>query len=390
MKFYKYISIGMAAGCCLLSVSCGSKQQEGQQQVPELAVMTVGESDATLETGYPCSLQGENDVEIRPQISGFITSVKVQEGQSVSKGQVLFVIDQVALQAQVDAAMAAVDQAQASVAVCQANVNTAQTNANANKQLFQKNIISQVAYQTSVDQLNAAKASLNQARASASQARAQLTAARKNLSYSVVRAPAAGIVGTIDNKEGSLVSPSTLLTILSNNSKMEADFSLNEKEVLQLTQGGKQSLQVALSKLPAVSLRLANGEIYPVKGRIVSVSGVLDPKTGSASAKAVFDNSDGMLRSGNTGEILIPSLNPSVILVPQKATYEVQDMKFVYVLGDSSKVHSAPIEISQLNDGKNYIVTGGLKPGQKIVVEGVGISVKDGMTIKPKMSSGSK
>lgn len=368
--------------------SCKGDQKQAEQQAPELAVMTVGEQNAELETGYPASIHGENDVEIRPQISGFLTSVNVQEGQSVSKGQILFTIDQVALQAQVDAAMAAVDQAQASVSVCQANVNTAQTNADNNKLLFEKNIISRSAYQTSVDQLNASKAQMNQARASLRQANAQLTSARKSLSYAVVRAPSAGIVGTIDFKEGALVSPSTLLTVLSDNGKMEVSFSLNEKEVLDLTDGGKQSLQVALSKLPAVSLKLANGEIYPLKGKVISVSGVLDSKTGSASAKAIFDNPNGMLRSGNTGQLLIPSTTPSAMLVPQKATYEVQDMKFVYVLGDSSKVHSTPIQISELNDGKNYIVTGGLKPGDKIVTEGVGISVKDGMQIKPKMSSG--
>ena len=391
MKFNKTFGVAMAAGsCAILLAACSGKKQDNQTQIPELAVMTVGEQDATLETGYPATLHGENDVEIRPQITGFITSVNVEEGQRVSKGQTLFVIDQVSLQAQVDAALAAVEQAKAAVAVCQANVNTAQTNANNNRLLFEKNIISQSAYQTSVDQLNAAKAQLNQAKASASQANAQLTSARKQLSYSVVKAPAAGIVGTIDFKEGALVSPSTLLTVLSDNGKMEVNFSLNEKEVLDLTNGGKQSLQVALGNLPAVSLKLANGEIYPLKGKVVSVSGVLDPKTGSASARAIFDNPNGMLRSGNTGQLIIPSMAPSAMMVPQKATYEVQDMKFVYVLGDSSKVHSTPIQISELNDGQNYIVTDGLKPGDVIVTEGVGISVKDGMQIKPKKVGAAK
>ncbi|MEE1021627.1 MAG: efflux RND transporter periplasmic adaptor subunit [Muribaculaceae bacterium] len=373
MKIQPYILIaaGMLAGGSLLFPSCSKKEdKQAEQPVPELAVITVGEQDASLESGYPATLHGENDVEIRPQVTGFLTKVNVQEGQRVSAGQVLFTIDQVSLQAAVDAA-------QSAVAVAQANVNTAQTNANNNKLLFEKNIISAPAYQTSVDALNAAKAQLNSANA-------QLVSARKNLSYSVVKAPTSGVVGSIDFKEGALVSPQTLLTVLSDNGDVEAYFSLNEKEIYQLTDGGKKTMSEALKTLPAVTLQLANGERYARPGKIISVSGVLDPSTGSATVKALFPNPDGMLRSGNTARVMIPTLSRDAILIPQKATYEMQDMKFCYVLGDSSKVHSTPITISQENDGKNYIVTGGLKPGDQVVVEGVGISVKEGMTIKPK------
>ncbi len=372
MKNQPYILIAacVLTGGSLLMTSCSKKEKQAEQPAPELAVITVGEQDANLERGYPATLHGKNDVEIRPQITGFLTKVNVQEGQRVNAGQVLFTIDQVSLQAAVDAA-------QSAVAVAQANVNTAQTNANNNKILFEKNIISAPAYQTSVDALNAAKAQLNQANA-------QLVSARKNLSYSVVKAPTSGVVGSIDFKEGALVSPQTLLTILSDNSDVEAYFSLNEKEIYQLTDGGKMSMTEALKSLPSVTLQLANGERYARQGKITSVSGVLDSSTGSATVKALFPNPDGMLRSGNTAQVMIPSLSRDVILIPQKATYEMQDMKFCYVVGDSSKVHSTPITIAKENDGKNYIVTGGLKPGDQVVVEGVGISVKDGMTIKPK------
>lgn len=350
--------------------SCKGKGEQQQAQVPELAVITIGEEDTKLETGYPTTLRGENDVEIRPQISGFLTKVNVEEGQRVSKGQVLFTIDQVSLQAAVDAGVAAVE-------VAQANVNTAQTNANNNKILLDKNIISQAAYQTSADALNAAKAQLNQAKAN-------LTSARKNLSYSVVTAPESGIVGAIEYREGSLVSPQTLLTVLSNSSDMRASFSLNEKDLLNMTDNGKRSIQEAIAQMPAVSLLLANGETYGESGKIISISGVIDPSTGAASATAIFPNPNGMLRSGNTGQVLIPSMRNNAILVPQNATYEIQDMKFVYVVGDSSKVHSRPIQIAEENDGKNYIVISGLNPGEMIVTEGVGISVKDDMVIKPK------
>lgn len=361
-----------AAALAILFTSCKGKDQQQQQgdQVPELAVLTVSEENTTLENGFPTTLQGENDVEIRPQIQGFLTRVCVEDGQRVSKGQVLFIIDQVQLQAAVDAA-------QAAVAVAQANVNTAKTNMTNNKILFDKNIISAPAYQTSVDSYNAALANLHQAQAS-------LTSARKNLSYTRVTAPTSGIVGTIDFKEGSLVSPQTLLTVLSNNSDMEANFSLNEKDLLAMTDNGKRTIDQAIKSLPAVQLRLANGELYDMPGKIVAISGVIDPTTGSASAKAVFPNPKGMLHSGNTGQVMIPQIHNNQIVIPQNATYEVQDMRFVYVVNDSNKVHSVPITIAPENDGKNFIVTGGLQPGMTIVTEGIGISVKDDMVIKPK------
>lgn len=355
----------------LLLTSCGGKKTEQQQQqIPELSVLTVTEGTTELNTGIPTTLEGENDVEIRPQITGFLTKVCVEEGQKVSKGQQLFLIDQVQLEA-------AVESAKAAVAVAQANVNTAQTNMNNNKILLDKNIISQPAYQTSVDAYNVAKAQLNQANAN-------LTSARKNLSYSVVTAPASGVVGSIDFREGSLVSPQSLLTVLSNNSDMRAMFSLNEKDILALTDGGKRSIAEAIKRMPEVKLQLADGSIYEYPGKIVSVSGIIDPATGSASAKAIFPNPQGMLHSGNTGQIIIPVVHQNSIVIPQAATYEIQDMKFVYVVNDSNKLKSRAIQIAPENDGQSYIVIGGLQPGETIVTEGVGISAKEDMQINPK------
>lgn len=364
----------IALGSFMLAGCKGGDASQQQQQAPTLAVMTVSEEDASMNTVYPATLHGVNDVEIRPQISGFLTKVHVHEGQHVAAGQVLFTIDQVQLQAAVDAARAAIE-------VAQANVNTAQTSANNNKILLDKNIISASAYQTSIDALNAAKAQLHQAQAN-------LVNAQKNLSYSVVKAPTAGIVGSIDNKEGSLVSPSTLLTVLSDNGGMEAYFSMTEKEILSLTDDGKRTVKEAIATMPEVQLQLATGNMYPYKGKIVSISGVLDTQTGSATVKAQFPNPDGMLRSGNTGQILIPTTTTGALKVPQKATFEIQDMKFVYVLGDSSKIHTTPITVSDLSDGQTYVVTSGLKPGDVIVTEGVGISLQDGMVINPKTGAG--
>lgn len=367
-----------------LMSSCGGKQQEKSAQVPELGVMKVAEANSTLESAYPATLHGQNDVEIRPQVQGFITRVCVQQGQNVVRGQALFMIDQVQAQAAVDAAQSAVAQANAAVEVAQANVNTAQTKTANNKILLDQNIISPTAYQMSVDALNAAKAQLSQAQAAARSAQANLVSARKTLSYSTVTAPAAGIVGTIDYKEGALVSPQTLLTVLSNNSQMEAYFSLSEKEVLALTDNGKRSIAQAIATLPEVSLKLSNGEIYPLKGRITTISGVMDNNTGAARVTAVFPNTNGMLRSGNSAQVLIPNVRKNVISIPQKATYEVQDMKYVFVVDDSGTVHSTPITVDKMDNGQEYIVISGLEPGQTIVTEGVGISVQDKMKIKPK------
>lgn len=375
------IALGL---CGLMLTACGKKDQQQQQAVPELAVMTVGEENATLETGYPATLHGTNDVEIRPQIQGFITQVCVQEGQRVAKGQVLFRIDQVQLQAAVDAAKGQVAQAKAAVEVALANVNTQQTNANNNKLLLNQNIIAPTAYQLSVDALNAAKAQANQARAALSSAQAQLVSAQKNLSYSTITAPASGIVGTIDFKEGALVSPQTLLTVLSNNGEMEAYFSMNEKEVLALTDKGKRTLEQAIAGMPEVSLKLANGEVYPLKGRVKSISGVLDPQTGAAKFVAVFPNTNGMLHSGNTAQVLIPNMTPNAIQIPQKATTEMQDMKFVFTVDKNNMVHRTPITVSDINDGHSYIVTSGLNPGDVIATEGVGFTLKDSLIIKPK------
>lgn len=372
MKFTKNGAYALIFLFGMITLSCksGDKSQQAEQQAPELAVLTVGEEDTKMETAFPATLRGEKDVEIRPQITGFLTKVHVEDGQRVNKGQVLFTIDQVSLQAAVDAAKAQVE-------VAQANVNTAKTNANNNKILLDKNIISAPAYQTSLDALNVAIAQLNAAKAN-------LTNAQKNLTYSVITAPASGVVGIINFKEGALVSPSSLLTELSGNADMEAIFSINEKELLALTDDGKRNISDAIKLMPEVTFKLANGEIYDRPGKIVSISGVIDSTTGSAVVTALFPNPNGTLHTGNTGQVLLPNIRTNSIVIPQAATFEIQDMKFVYLVGDSSKVHSTPIQIDTNNDGQNYIVTGGLKPGDVIVTEGVGISVKDGMTIRPK------
>lgn len=384
IKYAAFLFIGSASVC-----ACGKKDDQGKQaqqqqnQVLELAVETLSPQTVTMFTSYPATLHGSNDVEIRPQISGFLTQVHVTEGQRVAAGQVLFTIDQVQLQAAVDAAQQQLHQAQASVQAIQANVNTAQTQANADKLLLDQNIISKTAYQFSVDALNAAKAQLAQARASVKAAQANLVSAQKNLSYTVVRAPESGIIGTIDFKAGALVSPQTLLTVLSGSNEIEAYFSFTEQELLTST-GEYGSVQNAIAKMPAVSLQLADGSMYPLNGKVVSVSGVLDSFTGSATAKASFPNPDGLLHSGNSAQVLLPVTYTDVIVIPQTATFEIQGLKYAYLVDETGKLLQTQITVSEQNDGKTYIVTSGLEPGQTVLVEGVGMNAKDGMTIKPK------
>lgn len=386
MEFKKFIRpAAMLALCALTFAGCKKSDDSAAQQgqIPELAVMTVGSTDATIDRAYPATLIGENDVEIRPQITGQITQVLVEDGQHVSKGQVLFIIDAVTLQAAVDAAQSQVLQAQAGVVSAQAAVNTAQTNVNNNKLLLDKNIISPSAYQITVDQLNMAKAQLNQAQAAVRAAQAQLASANKNLSYSKVTAPASGVVGTIDFKAGAYVTPQSMLTVLSTTADMEARFSLTEKELLTMT--NSRTIEQAIKSIPAVQLQLADGSIYPLEGKVVSVSGVTDTRTGSARMTALFPNPNGVLRTGSTAKVLIPNMMKDVIAIPQKATFEIQDMKYVFVVtGDSSKLVSTNIKVSPMSDGKNFLVTEGLKPGDKVLMEGVGVSAKEGMAIKPR------
>lgn len=361
----------LLASAALLSGCGGKQQQQMQAGAPAIAVQTLGVAETDLATTFPATIKGKTDIDIRPQVTGFITKVHVDEGQHVRKGQVLFTLDQVQFNA-------AVDQAQAAVNSAQTAVNTAQLTADSKKTLFEKNIISQYEYQM-------AQNSLAQAKSQLANAQAALTTARKNLAYTVVTSPSDGVVGTIPNREGSLASPSsaTPLTTVSENSDVYAYFSLTEKDLLSMTADGTRSIDAAIKAMPKVKLQLNDGTIYPYEGTVATVSGVIDNSTGSSSVRAIFPNPNGVLRSGGTGSIIMPNIKTDAIIIPQKATFELQDKRFVYVVNDSNKVVSTPITIEAVNDGKNYVVTSGLKAGDRIAVEGVGTRLQDGMTITP-------
>ncbi|MDE5650108.1 MAG: efflux RND transporter periplasmic adaptor subunit, partial [Duncaniella sp.] len=273
---------------------------------------------------------------------------------------------------------AAVDQARAAVNSAQTAVNTQQMTVDNKKALLDKNIISQYEYQMALNSLDQAKAQL-------ANAKAALVTAQKNLAYTVVTSPSDGVVGSIPNREGSLASPSSAqpLTTVSENSQVYAYFSLTEKDLLALVGEGDRSIEAAIKAMPEVKLRLNDGTMYPLTGKVATVSGVIDNNTGSSSVRALFNNPNGVLRSGGTGQIIMPNDKENVIVIPQKSTFELQDRRFVYVVNDSNKVVSTPITVDPLNDGKTFVVTSGLNSGDRIAIEGVGTKLKDGMVINP-------
>lgn len=371
---FGFAAIALAA----LSVlgSCGKGDDKQAQmaammgQAPELAVETIQPSSIQLENLYPATIKGKTDIEVRPMVSGNIVAVHVDEGARVGKGQLLFTIDQVPYQA-------ALAQAEASVNVAQTAVETAQISVNSNRALRDKNIISEHAMQISENQLAQAKAQL-------AQAQAGLTNARKNLSYTQVTAPSSGVIGSIPLRVGALASPSgQALTTVSDNSDVYAYFSLTERQILDLTEGGAKSLNAAVAEMPAVKLKLANGTIYPIEGHVATVSGVIDANTGASTVRALFSNANGVLRSGSTGSVIVPMDLTDVIVIPQKATGEIQGNKYVFTVDENNTIHQTTIQVLPVQDGKNYVVTSGLKAGDRIVTEGIGTKARDGITITP-------
>ena len=352
------------AASALLLASCGGKSggrpQFGDNEYP---VVTVGTSNASSQATYPASIKGVQDVQICPKVGGFVTRINVKEGQTVGAGQVLFEIDNVTYQAQVR-------QAQASVNTAQAACNTAKLSFENSKKLYENKVIGDFELQSATNQYEQAKAGL-------AQAQAALASAKEMLSFCYVKSPAAGVVGTLPYKVGTLVSAANVLTTVSNISSMEVYFSMTEKDALEMSKTGD-----VLSSLPAVKLQLADGTIYGHEGKVTKMSGVIDQATGSVQMIAVFPNPEKLLKSGASGAIVIPHDNASAIVIPQACVMEVQNKKFVYTLGKDNKVAYTEIKVAPQNDGNNYVVTDGLKVGDKYVTNGI-TKLSDQMEIVP-------
>ena len=349
---------------CLALVSCG-KQQGMPSADNKFVVETLVTQEANLTTSYPASIKSQQDVAINPKVSGHIVKVYVTEGQEVQAGQPLFLIDPVQYQAAVTAATAQVN-------VIKANLENQSLTVENKKMLHAKGIISDFDLKSAENQL----ASLN---AQLEAAKAQLTNAKDQLSFCTVTSPTSGVVGEINYRQGTLASPgmSKPLTNISNLEKMYIYFSMSEKQVLGL--GGQAA---ALKSFPEINLRLSNGKEYNYKGKVAAISGIIDANTGSIQVRAEFPNPERMLRSGGTGSIEVPTQDSAAVMVPQIAVVEVQEKKFVYTLGADNKVNYTEITVLTQNDGQNYIVTSGVKAGDKIVVEGI-TRLKNGMEITP-------
>lgn len=363
----KKSTIVMLSAALILS-GC-SKKNAMPSAGNDYAVMTVKTSEAELNTSYPAVIKGQQDIEIRSKVSGHITRLLVDEGAFVRAGQPLFEIDRTQYQAAVKAAEAQINVTKSSIATQELTVAN-------KKMLHEKGIISKYDYDMAVNSLEGLKAQL-------SAAQAQLTNAKDQLRFCTISSPSEGVVGEIPFRVGSLVSASTTqpLTTVSNISKMYVYFSMTEKQLLGLTRE-KGGIKEAIAQMPAVKLILADGKEFGQTGDISAISGVIDRNTGSVQMRATFDNAGLLLRSGGTGSILIPTHEKNAILIPQKATYEIQDKKFVYTVGADNKIKNTEITVLPQNDGKNYLVTSGVKAGDRIVVEGVS-KLKNGMEITP-------
>lgn len=358
MKMKKMMMLAAVAATLVSCGGGGGRPQFGDDEYP---VTTVGTSSADMQSTYPAVIKGVQDVEIRPKATGFITQINVKEGQTVGAGQVLFVIDN-------ETATQQVRQAQAAVNTAQQQCNTAKLTYENSQKLHESRVIGDFELQTSQNSYEVAQAQLAQAKAS-------LASAKEQLSYCYVKSPASGVVGTLPYKKGALVSSSNVLTTVSNNSSMEVYFSVTEKAAMQLQAAGLQSL-------PSVKLQLADGTTYGHEGKVTKMSGVIDQATGSVQLIALFQNPERVLKSGGAGTIVIPRQATDAIVIPQSCVSEVQDKKFVYLLGNDNKVKYTEIKVDAQNDGKSYVVTEGLKPGDKYVTNGI-TKLSDGMEIVP-------
>jgi membrane fusion protein (multidrug efflux system) len=365
-------------GISILALSaCGgsNKQQAAAAAQPPAAyqVFTISAQSATLNSDYPATLQGEQNIEIRPKVDGFVDKIYIDEGAVVKKGQLLFRISAPQYQQDVNNYAAAISSAEA-------DVSSAELTVNKTRPLVEGNIISHY-------ELESAENTLKSRRAALAQAKANLATAKVNLGYTAITSPVDGVVGTLPYKTGSLVSSTNTnpLTTISNIGKMYAYFSLNEKQLLDFSRNVKGStLNQKLANTPQVTLILSDASVYPEKGRIETIAGLINTETGSASFRASFPNPVGLIRSGGSASVRIPQQIKDGILIPQKSAYELQGKHFVYVVDQNNMVKNAEIEIMSLTAGQYYVVTSGLKNGDKVVLDGT-TSLKDSTRIKPEL-----
>ncbi|MBR9854363.1 MAG: efflux RND transporter periplasmic adaptor subunit [Algicola sp.] len=354
----KKIALSISVFSLALLASCGGKkeQQAAAPQAPSLKVSTLKKQDITLYNSYSTNIEGEQNVEIWPKVSGFVQKIYVEEGQQVKKGQLLFKLETQTLSQDAQAAKAA--------------VNVAQVEVDKLVPLVEKNIISEV-------QLKTAQARLEQAKSTYSSIAA-------NIGYSNIVSPVNGYIGEIPYKVGALVSSSMgqPLTVVSDISTVRAYFSMTEKQLLDMkNKMAKEGSSASAENSPEVELVMINGETYGQKGKIAMVNNIINPTTGSVTLRADFSNPNLLLSSGSTGTIKVPSIQKGVMVVPKMATVDIQGNKLVYILQDDNTVKSQKIDIVDQTDS-DYLISKGVEPGNTIVVEGVS-KLREGQQIDP-------
>ena len=320
--------------------------------------MTVKKSDIELPYKFSARMKGQNDVTVTPQVSGQLTKICVTEGQQVKQGQTLFIIDSRNAQLELDAA-------QANLQAAQAQENSAKLEYESNKNLFEKKIVSSY-------MLNNSENSYKQAQAAVAQARAAVNRAKVNLGFCTITATVPGIIGEIPVRVGDQVSPMTQLTMLSGNTTMYAEFSVTEAIVEAMVKEGMDAKEVDkyIANLPSATFIMKNGTEYPHKGRVVSLTGVVNAETGSLTSKVSFPNPEGHLYSGIQGTIIMPFAEKDVIIVPQYAVVRLQDKAQVYKVKADSTATAVEVTTADTGNGKDFIVTSGLNEGDQIITTG--------------------
>ena len=335
-------------------------------------VLSMSSRKASLSLDFPATMQGQEIIEIRPKIDGYLDAIYVQEGATVKKGQLLFRISNPQYEQEVITASAMIRSAEAQVDAAKMQVAKV-------KPLVEKSIVSAF-------ELQSAEFSLNSKQAALTQAKASLANALTNVGYTVLHSPANGVIGLIPYKKGALINNANTapLTTLSNISFVYAYYSLNEKQLLHYfsTTPGL-SLEQKINKMPAATLLLADGSLYPEKGKIALASGMIATETGTATFKALFSNPLGMIRSGASATVRLPTILDSAMVIPQSATYELQDKRMVFTVDKNNRVNSSAIVVMPSDNGQYFIVTSGLRAGDVVVLEGL-IGLKDSTQIIPK------
>lgn len=362
---------------CLLLASCNADKKDAKrtkdESVKSYRVLQMKPGSITLYRDYPATLQGQNVVEIRPKVDGYVEQVFVDEGARVRKGQALFRINNPQFQQDLVTALAGVSSIEAQVA--EARLQVTKT-----RPLVAEGIISKY-------QLQSAELALRAQEAALAQAKSAVANARTNVGYTLITSPVDGVVGSLLLRQGSLVSSTSTapLTTISSSGNIFAYFSENEKALLEFNRNySGTTLQQKLAALPPVTLLLADGTEYPEKGRLQTASGLISNATGSVSVRATFPNPQGMLLSGGSATVRIPRNMESVLLLPQSATYELQDKRLVYVVDAQNRVHSVPVETLPAANGKLFVVEQGLQPTDRVVLEGI-VGLKDSVLIRPVM-----